>query len=76
MISATANSLRSPYSLGSRHLSDLTISFGKDHVQIPEPFAGLRRQLPWRRQIGPAGTVPNVDRWLFPGRQAGRHIHP
>lgn len=54
----------------------LTISFGKDHVEIPEPLAGLLRQLPWRRQIGPSGTVPDAQRWLFPGRQAGRHIHP
>ncbi|MGH3440965.1 MAG: hypothetical protein ACRDUY_02760 [Nitriliruptorales bacterium] len=54
----------------------LTISFGKDHVDIPEPLAGLLRQLPWRRQIGPSGMVPGADRWLFPGRQAGRPIHP
>ncbi|MDP8975644.1 MAG: hypothetical protein M3N28_04625 [Actinomycetota bacterium] len=54
----------------------LTISFGKHHVVIPEPLAGLLRELPWRRQIGPSGVVPGADRWLFPGRQAGRHLHP
>lgn len=54
----------------------LTLTFGKDDLEIPEPLAGLLRQLPWRRQIGPSGVVPDADRWLFPGRQAGRHIHP
>lgn len=54
----------------------LTLTFGKDHLEIPQPLAGLLRQLPWRRQIGPSGVVPDADRWLFPGRQAGRHIHP
>lgn len=54
----------------------LTICFGKDHVEIPEPLAGLMRQLPSRRQIGPSGTVAQADRWLFPGRQAGLPIHP
>lgn len=54
----------------------LTISFGRDHVLIPEPLASLLRQLPCRRQIGPSGVAPGADRWLFPGRQAGRHLHP
>jgi hypothetical protein len=54
----------------------ITISFGKDDVLVPEPLGGLLRDLPWRRQIGPSGTVPGTKRWLFPGRQAGRHIHP
>jgi hypothetical protein len=62
MPSATLISLSSPYPSGLRHLSDRTISFGKDHVEIPEPLAGLLRQPPWRRQIGPSGTVPNAER--------------
>ena len=36
----------------------------------------LTRQLPWRRQTGPSGTVADADRWLFPGRQAVHHLHP
>ncbi len=58
------------------HGGRLSLTFGKDHLEIPQPLAGLLRQLPWRRQIGPSGVVPGADRWLFPGRQAGRHIHP
>lgn len=54
----------------------LTICFGKDDIEIPEPLAGFMRQLPWRRQIGPSGTVAQASRWLFPGRQAGLPIHP
>lgn len=58
------------------HPGRLTITFGKDHLELPDPLADLLRQLPWRRQIGPSGTVGDADRWLFPGRQAGRPIHP
>ncbi len=58
------------------HGDHLTITFGKDHLELPDPLAGLLRQLPWRRQTGPSGTVADADRWLFPGRQAGQHLHP
>lgn len=54
----------------------LSLTFGKDHVIIPEPLAQLLGELPWRRQVGPSGMAPGADRWLFPGRQAGRHLHP
>lgn len=54
----------------------MTISFGRDRLAVPAPLDELLRQLPWRRQIGPSGMVVDADRWLFPGRQAGRHIHP
>ena len=58
------------------HTGRLTITFGKDHLEVPDPLAGLLRQLPWRRQTGPSGAVADADRWLFPGRQAGQPIHP
>ncbi|MDP8929865.1 MAG: hypothetical protein M3O70_15170 [Actinomycetota bacterium] len=54
----------------------LYLSFGRDRVLIPQPLAGLLRQLPSRRQIGPSGSVADASRWLFPGRQAGQPIHP
>ncbi len=56
--------------------SGLYLSFGRDRLLIPQPLAGLLCQLPWRRQIGPSGSVADADRWLFPGRQAGQPIHP
>ena len=52
------------------------LNLGKELVFMPEPLAGFLRQLPWRRQTGPSSHAPGVDRWLFPGRQAGRHQHP
>ncbi len=54
----------------------LTICFGKDLVEIPEPLTRLARQLPAPAQTGPSGTVPAARRWLFPGRQAGLPMHP
>ena len=55
---------------------DTYLSFGKDQVFMPEPLATFLRTLPWRRQVGPSGSVSGADRWLFPGRQAGQHQHP
>lgn len=54
---------------------EILLRLGKEHVVMPEPLAGLLRDLPWRRQIGIAGKLHSTD-WLFPGRQAGRHQHP
>jgi hypothetical protein len=54
---------------------DTYLSFGKDLVFMPEPLATFLRTLPWRRQVGPSGSVPGADQWLFPGRQAGQHQH-
>lgn len=54
---------------------EVFIRFGKENVLMPEPLAGLLRDLPWRRQIGIAGKL-HATEWLFPGRQAGRHQHP
>lgn len=45
-------------------------------VLMPEPLGGLLRQLPWRRQVGISGQLPYSEDWLFPGRQAGHHLHP
>lgn len=58
------------------HNDELTLSLGRDRLILPEPIAGLVRQLPWRRQVGVSGLVAGADQWLFPGRQAGDHIHP
>ncbi|MGH9379221.1 MAG: hypothetical protein ACRD2Z_01205 [Thermoanaerobaculia bacterium] len=52
------------------------VSFGRERVLVPEPLASLLGRLPWRRQVGPSGKVPGASEWLFPGRQAGRHLHP
>lgn len=52
------------------------LDLGRDHVFMPEPLGGFLRDLPWRRQVGPSGHAPGAERWLFPGRQAGRHQHP
>ncbi len=54
---------------------EIHVSFGGDRVHMPGPLGDLLRELPWRRQVGPSGTAPSY-RWLFPGRQAGRHLHP
>lgn len=59
---------------------DVFVRFGrevKEAVLMPEPLGSLLRKLPWRRQIGISGKlVEDTSRWLFPGRQAGRHQHP
>lgn len=55
--------------------ADLHLRLGRDAVVVPEPLAGLVRALPRRRQAGVAGRLPSPE-WLFPGRLAGRPIHP
>jgi hypothetical protein len=56
---------------------EVFVRFGKEDVLMPEPLGSLLRELPWRRQVGIAGKlVEDGSRWLFPGRQAGRHQHP
>jgi len=52
------------------------LRFGKELLPIAEPLGQLLRDLPWRRQMGPSGNVEAASEWLFPGRQAGRHLHP
>ncbi|MGH2660596.1 MAG: hypothetical protein ACRDHS_13300 [Actinomycetota bacterium] len=53
----------------------LLLRLGRDSVVVPEPLSGLVRRLPRRRQAGVAGQLPSPE-WLFPGRLAGRPIHP
>jgi hypothetical protein len=49
----------------------------KEAVLMPEPLGSLLLELPRRRQVGVAGKLVEEDpEWLFPGRQAGRHLHP
>jgi len=45
-------------------------------VLMPSPLGELVRALPYRRQVGISGRIPGDSKWLFPGRQAGRHQHP
>jgi hypothetical protein len=52
----------------------VVVRLGRDPVAMPEPFAGLIRQLPIRRRRGVAEQTPT--RWLFPGARAGRHLDP
>ncbi len=55
---------------------DTHLALGRDHLFMPQPLGALLRRLPWRRQVGASGLVAPASRWLFPGRQAGHHIHP
>lgn len=52
----------------------LSIMFGDDPVEIPEPLAGLVRQLPQRRRRGPSAYLSDPHQWLFPGARAGQPI--
>ena len=52
------------------------VRLGKELMPIAEPLGQVLRDLPWRRQVGPSGKVQGASDWLFPGRQAGLHIHP
>lgn len=57
-----------------RHDGTLTLRFGPDPVTIPEPLAGLIRELvdTGRRYIG-VGS-PATTPWLFPGLQPGQPL--
>lgn len=52
------------------------LRIGDQKVWMPEPLGGLLKGLPWRRQVGISGKLPYSKDWLFPGRQAGHHLHP
>ncbi|MGH2688744.1 MAG: hypothetical protein ACRDKW_08045, partial [Actinomycetota bacterium] len=54
---------------------ELFLRLGREALLMPEPLATLLRQLPFRRQVGISGLLGSTP-WLFPGRQAGRHVHP
>lgn len=51
----------------------LSITFGHDPVEIPEPLAELVRQLPQRRRRGSSAYLSDPHQWLFPG---GRAAYP
>lgn len=52
----------------------LSIPFGDDQVEVPEPLARLVRQLPQRRRRGSAAYLSDPDQWLFPGGRPGYPI--
>ena len=54
----------------------LSLALGKDPVVIPEPLAGLIRQLTARRRGHTAIGRAEDSTWLFPGGQPGRPISP
>ena len=49
------------------------LRLGDPPVCVPEPFAALLRQAAAGRQ---AAVIPAAGRWLFPGQNAGRPLHP
>jgi hypothetical protein len=55
--------------------TDLHLMFGTTSVLMPQPIADLVRALPDRRQRGTSGHSANAHQWLFPGRNAGHHLH-
>ena len=55
--------------------NDLHMTLGTTSVLIPPPVADLVRALPDRRQLGTSGHSANAHQWLFPGRNAGHHLH-
>lgn len=52
----------------------LSVTFGRDPVEIPEPLAELVRQLPQRRRRGSSAYLSDPQQWLFPGGRAGYPI--
>jgi len=51
------------------------LSLGRDALALPEPLGQLVTQLPDHRPVGMAGHL-HAQRWLFPGRQPDRPMHP
>jgi len=58
------------------HTTDgtVTVAFGADRLELPEPFATLITKLPHRRRVGTSAHLPN--QWLFPSARAGKHATP
>ncbi|MEH1129420.1 hypothetical protein [Micromonospora sp. CPCC 206061] len=52
----------------------VTVAFGADRLELPEPFASLITKLPHRRRVGTSAHLPN--QWLFPSARAGKHATP
>jgi len=53
----------------------MTITPGQRPTEVPEPFAQLLHDHIATRPNLRTGAGPNSP-WLFPGRVAGRHLHP
>ncbi|MEU9014745.1 hypothetical protein AB0D12_34385 [Streptomyces sp. NPDC048479] len=50
------------------------ILFGSTPVTVPEPLAGLVRELADTRKKRSSPHTPDASPWLFPGRRPGEHI--
>ena len=54
----------------------LYLELGTEPLEIPEPLAGLLRLLPHSRRDRDEVARRFASPWLFPGRIAGRPMHP
>ena len=52
------------------------LRLGDPPVCVPEPFAALLRQAAAAAADHPAAAISAAGRWLFPGQNAGRPLHP
>jgi hypothetical protein len=52
------------------------LRLGDPPVPVPEPFAALLRQTAEAPAGHLAAAIPAAGRWLFPGQNAGRPLHP
>jgi len=52
------------------------LRLGDPPVCVPDPFAALLRQAAAAAADHPAAVTSAADRWLFPGQNAGRPLHP
>ncbi len=50
----------------------VTVRFGSDRLELPDPFATLIQKLPSPRRDGVAERI--LAPWLFPGQRAGHHL--
>jgi integrase len=51
------------------------LQLGPHQLHLPPPLDELITQLPVDKPFGTAATLAD-GRWLFPGKHAGRHVHP
>ena len=56
--------------------SPVTIRFGRDPITLPDPVAVLLARLVADRHGRATTADTGQSRWLFPGGQPGRHLHP
>ncbi len=52
------------------------LRLGDPPVCVPDPFAALLRQAAAAAADHPAAAISAAGRWLFPGQNAGRPLHP